>query len=267
MQFGTQVSAIEIAGFEPRALRESLKGISPDVVFNLASAGVNPADREPLAMLDGNVHLLAGLLYSLDSGKPRRFIHTGSCSEYAPAEPGHRLTENDPVGPASLYGAAKLCASIYGAALAAERRIAFLNLRLFGVFGVGEAPYRLVPYLIGKLRQDQPVDLTPGEQCRDWLYVDDVVDSLLAAATSDGLAESGIFNVCSGQGTRVRELAEQVADTMKKPRDLLRFGARPYRPDESMWIVGDNRRFTEATGWLPRVSIAEGIRRMVAQPA
>jgi UDP-glucose 4-epimerase len=267
MQFGPQVSAIEIAGFEPRALRESLKGISPDVVFNLASAGVNPADRDPLAMLDGNVHLLAGLLCSLDGHKPRRFIHTGSCSEYAPAETGHLITEDDPAAPPSLYGAAKLCASLYGAALAAERDIPFLNLRLFGVYGAGEAPYRLVPYLISKLREDQPVDLTPGEQVRDLLYLDDVVDALLAAATSDRLGESGIFNVCSGQGIRVREVAEQVAETMKKPKSLLRFGARAYRPDESMWIVGDNRRFAAVTGWLPRVSLAEGIRRMVVHPA
>jgi len=264
MPFGPQVSAIDVTSFEPHGLRESLKGVSADVVFNLASAGVNPADREPLAMLDGNVHLLAGLLCSLDSQKPRRFIHTGSCSEYAPAEPGHRLTEDDPVGPTSLYGAAKLCASMYGSTLAAERGISFLNLRLFGVFGAGEAPYRLVPYLIGKLREDQPVDLTAGEQVRDWLYVDDVVSSLLAAATSGNLSEAGVYNICSGQGISVRQIAEQVAETMKKPKHLLRFGARAYRPDESMWIVGDSRRFTAATGWFPKVSTAEGIRRMLA---
>lgn len=218
-------------------------------------------------MLDGNARLLAGLLCSLDSHKPRRFIHTGSCSEYAPAEPGHRLTEDDPVGPSSLYGAAKLCASLYGSALAAERGIPFFNLRLFGVFGAGEAPHRLVPYLIGKLRQDQPVDLTAGEQVRDWLCVDDVVSALLAAATSESLGPAGVYNICSGEGISVREIAEQVAETMKKPKHLLRFGARAYRPDESLWIVGDNRRFTAATGWLPHVSMAEGIRRMVAHPA
>ena len=166
-----------------------------------------------------------------------------------------------------MYGAAKLCASLYGAVLAAERGIPFLNLRLFGVFGIGEASHRVVPYLISKLRENQPVDLTPGEQVRDWLYVDDIVDALLEAATCPHLPESGVFNICSGHATRVREISEQVADAMNKPKDLLRFGARPYRPDESMWIVGDNRRFTEATAWLPRVSLAEGIRRMAAQPA
>jgi UDP-glucose 4-epimerase len=263
-----QVSTVEIDDLDPRSLRQSIESISPEAVFNLASTGVNPADREPLAMLDGNARFLASLLGAVETKKPRRFIHAGSCAEYAPAETGHRIDENYPVRPPSLYGAAKLCASLYGAALAAECGIPFLNLRLFGVFGIGEAPHRIVPYLIAKLRDNQPVDLTPGEQIRDWLYIDDVVDALLAAATSPHFAnDREIFNVCSGHGIRVRELAEQVADAMKKPRALLRFGERAHRSDEPMWIVGDNRRFIQATAWQPRISVAEGIRRMLAQPA
>jgi len=259
-----RVFPMEIDSSDPRAFRQAVENAPHDVVFNLASAGVNPADREPLAMLDGNVGLLASLLAASEKTRPRRFIHTGSCSEYASAEIGRRIDETFPVEPSSLYGAAKLCASLYGAALAAERGLSFLNLRLFGVFGVGEAPHRVVPYLIARLRENQPVDLTPGGQIRDWLYVDDVVDALLEAATCPHLPASGIFNVCSGHGIAVRELAEQVADTMQKPRDLLRFGVRPYRPDETIWVVGDNRRFTETTAWRPRVPIAEGIRRMLA---
>lgn len=263
---GPHVSAVEIDSSDPRALIGALAGVNAEVVFNLASTGVNPADRDPLAMLDGNVRLLASLLGAVEAGKPRRFIHTGSCSEYASAETGRRITEDDPVQPASLYGAAKLCASLYGAAFAAERGLPFLNLRLFGVFGIGEAPYRLVPYLIARLRENQPVDLTPGEQIRDWLYIDDVVAALVEAATCPHLPDIGVFNVCSSHAIRVRELAEQVADAMSKPRDLLRFGARPYRPDEPMWLVGDHRRFIEATAWDPRVPVAEGIRRMLAPP-
>lgn len=262
-----RVSAVEIDTSDPAALRETVAGISAEVVFNLASAGVNPADRDPLAMLDGNVRLLAALLGAIEDRKPRRFIHTGSCSEYAFAETGHRIAEEYPVQPTSLYGAAKLAASLYGTAFATQCGLPFLNLRLFGVFGIGEASYRLVPYLIAKLRENQPVDLTPGEQMRDWLYLEDIVDALLEAASCAHLPETGVFNVCSGHATRVRELAEHVADAMNKPRDLLRFGARPYRSDEPMWIVGDNRRFTEATAWMPRVSLAEGIRHMVAQSA
>jgi len=56
------------------------------------------------------------------------------------------------------------------------------NLRLFGVFGTHEAPQRLVPYLIRHLEHNEAVDLTPGEQVRDLLFEDDVVQAFLEAA-------------------------------------------------------------------------------------
>jgi nucleoside-diphosphate-sugar epimerase len=59
-------------------------------------------------------------------------------------------------------------------------------------------------------------------------------------------------------------VGEIAADSMNKPRSLLLWGKRPYRRDEPMWLVGDNRRFTEAVSWQPKVGIAEGIARMIA---
>jgi nucleoside-diphosphate-sugar epimerase len=73
------------------------------------------------------------------------------------------------------------------------------------------------------------------------------------------------YNVCSGVAVRIRDVASVVCDLMGKPQRLLAFGARPYRPDESMCIVGDPGLFQAATGWTPKVSLEEGIGRMIAQ--
>jgi UDP-glucose 4-epimerase len=259
------VLVIEVAEYEPQILQTALSGLEVDVAFNLASAGVNPVEREPWGLIKGNVGVVVPLLVGLEGKKPWRFVHTGSCSEYATVLPGHNITEEDTVRPTSLYGAAKICASTYGAALAAQQDMAFVTVRLFGVFGTGEAPYRLVPYLIERLSSDQTVDLTPGEQVRDFLYVDDAVDALALAGSSESLECPGVYNVCSGEGVSVRHVAEEIAGIMEKSNKLLRFGERPYRPDDAMWIVGDPRRFKAATGWFPKVSIHEGLQRMVAQ--
>ena len=50
---------------------------------------------------------------------------------------------------------------------------------------------------------------------------------------------------------------------MGKPRHLLRFGRLPYRGDEPQWMVGDNTRFSAATGWRPTRKLEEGIQQMV----
>lgn len=259
------VRVIEVSSFTASELKSKLVGVKADVVFNLASYGVHQAHRDPTQLIEGNIVLLTNLLEATATWPPRRFIHVGSCSEYGfPERDSVRIAETQTVRPISLYGAAKAASVLLGSALASQLQIPFVTLRLFGVFGPHEAPDRVVPYLIRKLRQNQSVDLTPGEQVRDFLYEQDVTEAFVAAAESSGLKSGEVYNVCSGQPTRVREIGEAVADILGKPRQLLHWGERPYRADEPMWLVGDNRRFRAATSWQPRISVEEGIRRMIA---
>ncbi len=257
--------AIEVSSFNASELKSKLAGVNADVVFNLASYGVQQADRDPAKLIEGNVGVLASLLEATASWPLRRFVHVGSCSEYGfPDSENVPIAETQPLRPASLYGAAKAASVLFGSALASQLHIPFVTLRLFGVFGPHESPDRVVPYLIRKLRKNEPVDLTPGEQVRDFLYEDDVMEAFVAAAESSAVQKGEVYNVCSGQPTRVREIGEAVADALGKPRQLLHWGERPYRADEPMWLVGDNRRFRTATSWQPRTSVEEGIRRMIA---
>jgi len=260
---GPNVEWIRSDRHDPATLRALLGDMAPAIVFNLAAYGVRPDDRDAAAMIDGNVGLLADLLAAVADRPPRRFIHIGSCSEYGPALEGARLSERDPLDPTSLYGAAKAGAALFGRNLAQRLEIPFVTLRLFGVYGPGEASYRLIPYLIERLRQNERVDLTPGEQLRDLLYIDDVVDALVSAARPVGVEDFQSYNVCSGAAVRIRDIATSVCRVLGKPLDLLAFGARPYRPDEPMSIIGNPARFHAATGWSPGVTLEEGIGRMV----
>lgn len=258
-------SAIHVSSLTVSELKSKLAGIKADVVFNLASYGVQQADRDPAKLIEGNVGVLANLLEATAGWPLRRFIQVGSCSEYGfPDRENVPIAETQTARPTSLYGAAKAASVLFGTALASQLHIPFVTLRLFGVFGPHEAPDRVVPYLIRKLRKNEPVDLTPGEQVRDFLFEDDVMEAFVAAAESPALKEGEVYNVCSAQPTRVRDLGEAVADALGMPRQLLHWGERPYRADEPMWLVGDNRYFRAATSWQPRTSVQEGIRRMIA---
>jgi UDP-glucose 4-epimerase len=253
--------------FDGLNLESKLRGAAAEVVFHLASYGVQPGHSDLVSMVEGNVSILLRLLRAAAGWPLRRFVHTGSCSEYGyPQREGALIAETHPIGPKSLYGAAKAASVLCGNALASSLGVPFVTLRLFGAFGTREAPQRLVPYLISGLLNDQAVDLTGGEQVRDLLFEDDVVSAFLAAATSEGLKSGEVYNVCSSRPTRIREMGEIVADAVAKPRDLLHWGERPYRSDEPMWLVGDNCRFRQATGiWSPKVTLHEGVRRMVVK--
>ena len=259
-----RIRIVEVPAFETSVLQSKLVGISAEVIFHLASYGVQQADRDIDQLVGGNVSIVLHLLRATAHWPLRRFVHTGSCSEYGCLVPeGTLIPETHPMQPRSLYGAVKAASALCGNALASSLGIPFVTLRLFGVFGTWEAPPRLVPYLISRLQNDQPVDLTPGEQVRDFLFEDDVAAAFLAAATAEGLESGEAYNVCSSRPTRVRDMGEMVADALKKPRELLHWGERPYRSDEPMWLVGDNRRFREAACWSPAISPHEGVCRIV----
>jgi nucleoside-diphosphate-sugar epimerase len=252
------LAALEQAGAQ---VVHSLDGVRAERVFHLAAAGVSAKDRKTTPLLDGNVGLVARLLESVADWPLTHFVHTGSCSEYGPVASGVLLTEDHAIRPESMYGAAKAASSLVADALARRLGLPFVSLRLFGVYGPGEAPSRLLPTLLSTLRGTEVCRLTPGRQVRDFTFITDVVQAFILAGTTQ--LDERAYNVCSGAGVTIRTVAREAASLLEVPDDRLQFGALPYRDDEPMWIVGDRSRFSAATGWEPRVGLRAGIERML----
>jgi nucleoside-diphosphate-sugar epimerase len=253
---------IECEGNSAAAIARALDRRTFDAVFHLAAAGVMPERRQPQQLLAGNAALVTDVLEAVRNAPPGIFVYSGSCAEYSSAHAPNRITEDHPTCPVDLYGAAKASTTIWASALARNLEIPFVTLRLFHIFGPGEAPSRLIPYLADCLHDGVAARLTGGEQVRDFLYIDDVVSAFLAAARTQ-LEPYSVYNVCSAEPVSVRSAAEMLASTMGAPLDSLQFGALPYRPNEEMWIVGDNRRFVERTGWSRSVTLQHGFARFI----
>jgi nucleoside-diphosphate-sugar epimerase len=122
-----------------------------------------------------------------------------------------------------------------------------------------------VPFLIDRLRRGGAVDLTPGTQVRDLLYVEDAAEAFVMAADAPTLGDDGqVYNVCSGVPVAVREVGETVARLLAASPELLRWGAIPPRSEEPPWIVGDGERFRSATGWKPKHDLTAGLLATIA---
>lgn len=258
------LEVLRLTSFSAAELEAALGAVPADAVFHLASYGVDPKERDPETMIEGNISLLARLVALAARWPVRRFIHTGTCSEYAPAREPERLAETHLVAPTSLYGAAKAAAGIYGGGLARQLGLPLITLRLFGVYGPGEAPHRLIPYLLDCLSRGVTPELTGGEQSRDLTYIDDLIEAILAAASAPGIEAHGVYNVGTGVPVQIRKVALTTARLLGQPESALGLGRRPYRSDESMWVVADPGRFEAASGWRAQVSLDEGIARMIA---
>lgn len=179
----------------------------------------------------------------------RYLVVAGSCAEYAGSSTP--LTENAPIAPWSVYGAAKASLHVLlGSSLrAAQLKVAWA--RLFNITGPGEDPRRLLPTVKANLLAGRATALSPGDQVRDYLDVRDVASALAHLARTE---TAGVFNVCSGRAVLLRDLLVLLADACCAPRELLRFGERDYAPNDSMMTVGDCTRLLES-GWAPRLTL------------
>lgn len=238
------------------AVRES----RPEVVFHTASTPFSPpgavSDETHFTVnAQGTQHLLAALAVQAPEA---RLIYTGSAAVYAD---GSHLREDRPLAPGSVYGAAKAAAAIMLGTYARLHKLATCELRLFTVYGPWERARRLVPHVVLSALQGRPVELATGHAQRDFLHVDDVVRALMLAAERPPAPGSAI-NICSGEGTAVRDIAAAILRLMGDPVPL-RVGTAPPRPDEIWEISGDNALAARLLGWRPALSLEEGLSDMI----
>jgi nucleoside-diphosphate-sugar epimerase len=94
--------------------------------------------------------------------------------------------------------------------------------------------------LITALEENRDFDMTKGEQKRDFVFIDDIIDALIVAAT-DKNANNQIFNVCSGESICLRELASYIKNLILS-KSSINFGVIPYRENEIWNMVGSNAK-------------------------
>ena len=241
---------------ERHSLEAALEGIRPRAVIHAAldRAAYEHVDeklvREPLEIL----------LRSMRDVPRSRFLHVGSAWVLAP---GQRLDEAARLDPVTQYARNKALQDTFLPALADAAGVPWINLRLFNLFGRYEREHRLIPTLVARLSRGEGVDLTHGDQIRDFNDVD-----VAAAAFADALAApddacGAVYHVGSGRGTAVRELAGLIAGILGG-ESLLRFGASGAEDEGISELVADPSRASATLGWRPDLDLEGRVREAVA---
>jgi len=240
----------------------------PAVIFNLAGYGVDREERDPTLAAALNTQLpgeiAAVIAQDRASNWPgMRLVQAGSAFEYGPV--AGPVTEESPTAPQSDYGRTKLAGT--GLVLDAReiRGVPAVVARLFVAYGPGEHPGRLLPSLLRIAESGEKLELTAGQQRRDFTYVGDVAEGLLRL----GLARDcpGVVNLATGRQTSVREFAECAAELLGLAPGQLQFGALPYRDDEVAQGPADTARLARLLSWTPRTTVREGIRETIRMHA
>lgn len=234
--------------------RNLLSAIRPDLIFHLASyvSGARTLDAI-LPTFTNNLASTVNLLTAATEMGCRRIVLAGSLEE---PEPG-----DDESIPSSPYAAAKWAASGYARMFHALFSCPVVLARIFMVYGPGQRDVtKLVPYTILSSLQNQPLRFSSGVREVDWIYVEDVVGGLLAAAQAPGV-EGRTIELGSGQLTSIRSIVEQLVALVDAQATPV-FGALPDRPMEQV-RVANVERTNQLTGWHPAVDLGEGLQRTV----
>lgn len=158
----------------------------------------------------------------------------------------------------SEYARTKKILELKLESLCLEKNIQLLNLHLQHFYGPSAPESNFITYLIKKLVTGETLELTDGEQKRDFLYVDDVIASIqLLLEKSKTLKPCEIIEIGSGEAIRVRELVELIAK-LSHSKSKLNFGSIPRRKSEPDELVADTSRLKEI-GWCPQINLHQGI--------
>ena len=173
-------TVLEYRGLNDPGLETALKARRPGVFIHCAWRGVSAGGRNEAFQITENLPLTLQSVELAAGSGCGQWIGLGSQAEYGRANA--RVNEEAATRPETLYGKGKLAAGIAALALCEARGLAGSWLRVFSVYGPGDAPSLFIPYVIQEFLAGRVPRLTACEQLWDYLYITDMARAVTAVA-------------------------------------------------------------------------------------
>jgi nucleoside-diphosphate-sugar epimerase len=225
--------------------------IRPTVVFHLASlflANHNSEDVDRL--ISSNILFPAQLIEAMAKNDCLNLVNTGTSWQHY---------DSNEFNPVNLYSATKQAFEDLLTFFIQTKSIKCITLKIFDTYGPKDNRAKLISTLINIAASGEMLNMSPGEQQIDLVYIDDVVDAYILAAhrLMEGKVSSHEqYSVSTGAPICLRDLVNILSEVFVQPINVF-WGARPYRPREVMipWAGG-----VWLDGWHPKITLAKGLR-------
>ena len=246
-----------------RRVRELALGC--DVVFHEAAIVSVPYSVDhPQETHDVNLQGTLNVLEAARQARVGRLVFASSAAVYgdAPGLPKHEGMLPAPIAP---YALEKLASEHYLAIFARLYGVETVALRYFNVFGPRQdpsSPYSgVISVFASRARRAEPLTIFgDGQAYRDFIYVKDVVEANLLAAQTPGIS-GHVFNVARGEKTTLLALVKMIGRVVGRELEVRHAAPRAGDIAES---VADITRAKRELGYVPKVAVEEGLRRLLA---
>jgi UDP-glucose 4-epimerase len=245
------------------AMRELIERHRIQDVYNLATKALEYSFANPPGAFRVNTDIALTLAELLRKGHYERLVHTSSSEAFGSAVV-RPMPEDHPRNPTTTYAAGKAAADLLLHAYARTHDLDVRIVRPFNNYGPRQnwgSFAGVVPKTIDRLlRGEPPVVYGDGAQGRDFVYVEDVADGLIAVAECDA-ARGREFNLASGVETPIRELLEILCEHAGFRGEWIREERRTADVDHH---IGDASLLAEVTGFRPPTSLRDGLAKTYA---
>ncbi len=235
-----------------------------DIVFHLAALIAIPYSYvAPDSYVQTNVTGTLNICQAAKDNGVKRVIHTSTSEVYGTAR-YVPIDEQHPLQPQSPYSASKIGADAMAMSFYNAFGLPVTIARPFNTYGPRQSARAVIPTIISQIASGMTeIKLGDVSPTRDFNYVEDTCRGFLALARCDA-AVGETVNIASNYEISVGDTLTLIRDLMGRDVKLISDDAR-LRPEKSevfrLW--GDNQKMRELTGFVPQVSIAEGLQRTI----
>jgi UDP-glucose 4-epimerase len=259
-QAHSDLSLIPMDMADGLATQEAFAGA--DVVFHLASGSLpQSSNRDPQADVQVNLIGALKMLEAARQAQVKRLVMVSSGGTVYGDPQQVPINEEHPTDPTCSYGICKLAIEKYVALYRQLHGLDGVVLRVANPYGERQrldATQGVVPVFLGKALRGEPLQIWgDGTIVRDFLYVSDVVDALLAAASCKG--EEYVFNVGSGEGLSLNQLVTLLEVELQHSIAVEYLPSRSFDVATNVLCIDRAKR---CLGWIPQVPVAEGLHRL-----
>ena len=252
---------------EGDVVRDPLPTGGVEAIVHLAARpGVQPSLDDPVGYMDANVSGTARLLDQARRDGVARIVFGSSSSVYGDSTPAPFAEDAVADGPISPYAASKRAGELVCRVFTHLYGTRIACLRFFTVYGPRQRPDLAVHRFTDRIMSGQPIVMRgDGSSARDYTYVSDIVDGIVAAlqwTTRAGVGGAAwrVFNLGGGERVRLDRLIALIGAAAGRQPVIER---APDQPGDVPLTAADLSRSERELGYRPRVGIEEGIRRFV----
>ncbi len=252
-----QIARIDIT--DHKAVTRLIEDYRPNLTFHLAG-GTLRNDVTGQFNDELNYAATVSLLENLVDCRCQKAVLMSTAAEYGDNPTPFR--EDMPSRPVSAYARSKAKATKFAIDLHDRTGFDVTVLRTFTAFGPGQPANMFLSQLVSHAVLNQPFNMSDGTQRRDFVFIDDVVDALLAAVEI-GKASGRVVNIGTGTAITLRSAAEYVWSACDADREKLVLGSVPKTGDDPLDTLADVSLAANLLGWQPVTSFESGIGRMI----